>query len=134
MKEPTVHVKCYHEIIGETHGTVCFAGLNAAGIVIPDATGGVPFSFPPHVDLLQDLDVPTHTRRELGAEVNQIRGPRAQPEVRGFLVVDLLQRQTRYENLDTSRSIFFPIVLNPPQESLIVLPLDKTTTKRLKRP
>lgn len=31
--------------------------------------------------------------------MNQIRGPRAQPEVCRFLVIDLLQRQTCHENL-----------------------------------
>jgi len=60
----------------QTYGTVCFAGLNAAGIVIPDATGSIPFPFPPYVDLLQDLNISSHTRRELSAKMDQIRGPR----------------------------------------------------------
>lgn len=37
--------------------------------------------------------------------MNQIRGPRAQPEVCRFLVIDLLQRQTCHENLDRIQCI-----------------------------
>lgn len=36
----------------ETYRAIRFAGLNATGIVISDAASGIPFSFPPNINLL----------------------------------------------------------------------------------
>lgn len=36
----------------DTHRAVCFAGLNAAGIIVSDAAGGITFSFSPDINLL----------------------------------------------------------------------------------
>lgn len=94
---------CMYWINEKTHWTIGFTRLNTARIIISNATSCVTFSFSPHVNLLENLDISSHAGRKLSTQMNQVGCSWTYPKVGWLLIIHLLQWKTCHENLKTNR-------------------------------